>query len=290
VTGRLLRSAVLAALAVTAVAAGAEERIRVRVRAEPEEIRELFLEDYVAGVVSGEMPARFPAEALKAQAVAARSYALVKKIEAQAANRRWDIATGVLAQVFQPGESNAAARAAVAATHGEVLVLGMEPVEAYFHASCGGRTEGGMAALGRDLPYLAAAECGRCDRAPGAGWSVVVPAAELGRRAGLGGRADRVRVVSRTATGRAARVEVAAGRRKVTLAASDLRQRLGFSLLPSLAFQVRAEGEGFRFDGRGQGHGAGLCQWGAAGLAREGKEYREILGHYYPGADVVQLY
>jgi stage II sporulation protein D len=267
---------------------GAEELIRVQVGYGKAPL-ELRLEDYVAGVVAGEMPGSFPAEAQKAQAVAARSYALTRKIEAQAAGRAWDIGTGVLAQVFakDPGRT---ARAAAEATAGEVLALGMEPVEAYFHASCGGRTEGGMAALGRDLPYLAAAECGRCDRAPGAGWSVVVPAAELGRRAGLGGRADRVRVVSRTATGRAARVEVAAGRRKVTLAASDLRQRLGFSLLPSLAFQVRAEGEGFRFDGRGQGHGAGLCQWGAAGLAREGKEYREILGHYYPGADVVQLY
>jgi stage II sporulation protein D len=260
--------------------------------AEGKEPVELRLEDYVAGVVAGEMPGSFPVEAQKAQAVAARSYALTRKIEAQAANRSWDIGTGVLAQVFAraPG---AAARAAAEATAGEVLALGMEPVEAYFHAACGGRTEGGLAALGRDLPYLRSVACGRCDRAPKVSWSVKVSPAELGKAAGLGAPASAAKVISRTASGRAEKVEVASGSKKVVLPAADLRQRLGFSRLPSLAFDVAKHGwlwGDFVFDGRGQGHGAGLCQWGAAGLAREGKTYREILAHYYPGVDVVRMY
>jgi stage II sporulation protein D len=283
------RRAIAALLLALAAPAGAEELIRVLVRADPEEIRELRLEDYVAGVVSGEMPASFPAEALKAQAVAARSYALTRKIEAQAADRRWDIGTGVLAQVFA-GAATPPARAAAEATAGEVLVHGMEPVEAYFHAACGGRTEGGMAALGRDLPYLASVECGHCERAPGAHWTAAVSAAELGKAAGLGGPATNARIVTRSATGRAERVEVTRGARSATIAASDLRQRLGFQTLRSLAFEVHLAGDVFRFEGRGQGHGAGLCQWGAAGLAREGKSYRDILLHYYPGAEVVRMY
>jgi stage II sporulation protein D len=268
----------------------AEELIRVLV-AEGKEPVELRLEDYVAGVVAGEMPGSFPLEAQKAQAVAARSYALTRKIEAQAANRPWDIGTGVLAQVFARAPGGAA-RAAAEATAGEVLALGMEPVEAYFHASCGGRTEGGLAALGRDLPYLRSVTCGRCDKAPRVSWTVKVSPRELGKAAGLGAAASAARVASRTASGRAEKVEVVAGDRKVILAASDLRQRLGFSRLPSLAFDVHrtwAWGD-FAFEGRGQGHGAGLCQWGAAGLAREGKTYREILAHYYPGVDVVRMY
>ncbi|BDG01821.1 SpoIID/LytB domain-containing protein [Anaeromyxobacter oryzae] len=285
-----LRSAVALLLVLASAPAAAEELIRVLVKADPETIEELRLEDYVAGVVAGEMPGSFPAEALKAQAVAARSYALTRKLEAQAANRRWDIATGVLAQVFAAGQGNAAARAATAATAGEVLVLGMEPVEAYFHAVCGGRTEGGLAALGRDLPYLAPVTCGRCDGAPRARWNVSVPAAELGKLAGLGGAATGARVIARTATGRADRVELARGAAKVALAASDLRQRLGFARLPSLAFDVRLAGGAFVFEGRGLGHGAGLCQWGAAGFAREGRTYREILLHYYPGTEVVRMY
>ena len=283
---------ILAALlaAVLAAPAAAEELIRVLVSQEAKEPVELRLEDYVAGVVAGEMPGSFPAEALKAQAVAARSYALTRKIEAQAAGRAWDIGAGVLAQVFAkaPGP---AARAAAEATAGEVLALGMEPVEAYFHASCGGRTEAGLPALGRDLAYLKSVQCGHCDRAPRVSWSVKVPARELGKAAGLGGAATAARVASRTASGRAEKVELAAGDRKVVMAASDLRQRLGFSRLPSLAFDVhRPRGGDFVFDGRGQGHGAGLCQWGAAGLAREGKTYREILAHYYPGVEIVRMY
>ncbi|WP_083776996.1 SpoIID/LytB domain-containing protein [Anaeromyxobacter sp. Fw109-5] len=285
----LVRTVALGLALAGAAGARGEELIRVRVSESPERIEELRLEDYVAGVVSGEMPASFPAEALKAQAVAARSYALTRKIEAQAANRRWDIATGVLAQVYRQGASGPA-RAATAATAGEVMVAGVEPLEAYFHASCGGTTEAGLAALGRGHPYLPSVECGRCARAPGARWSVRIDARALASAARLRGAATDARVTSRTPSGRAERIEISAGPRRATVAATDLRQRLGYGRLPSLAFAVRAERGAFVFEGRGHGHGAGLCQWGAAGLAREGRGYREILGHYYPGADVVRMY
>ena len=282
----LARALAPAFLAALAHSAAAEETIRV---VSGKDVVELPLEDYVAGVVSGEMPATFPAEAQKAQAVAARSYALTRKIEAQAAGREYDIGSGVLAQVWadRPGP---AARAAARATAGEVLVSGMEPVEAYFHSVCGGRTESGLAAIGRDLPYLASVKCGYCAGAPGARWTVAVAPRELARAAGLKGEASAARVVARTATGRAERLEIEAGGRTASIGAADLRQRLGFSRLPSLAFDVRPARGGFAFDGSGQGHGAGLCQWGAAGMAREGKTYRDILAHYYPGTDVVRMY
>jgi stage II sporulation protein D len=281
-----LRAVAAALAAAAAAAAGAEESIRVLADGRT---TELALEDYVAGVVSGEMPASFPPEALKAQAVAARSYALTRKIDARVAGRDHDIGAGILAQVWaeRPGE---AARAAAAATKGEVLVVGVEPVEAYFHASCGGRTEAGLPALGRDLPYLVSVACGRCERAPGARWKVEIPARDLARLAGLSGSATALRVVSRTASGRAERVEIDADGKTAALAATDLRQRLGYARLPSLAFEVRPAGSGFAFAGSGQGHGAGLCQRGAAAFAREGRTYREILAHYYPGTEVVRMY
>jgi stage II sporulation protein D len=284
---RVLLAAVLAAgLARPALS---EERIRVRIASEGDRVQDLRLEDYVAGVVSGELPASFPDEAQKAQAVAARSYALTRKLESQRQNRDWDIGTGVLAQVYHPRE-RPSARAAAAATEGEVLVMGMEPVEAYFHSVCGGQTESGAAALGRELPYLVSVPCGRCDRAPGARWKVHITAAELGRAAGLPRAAESVRIIGRTATGRAERLELSGGGRSASLTGADLRQRLGYGRLPSLAFEVEAARGAFVFTGRGQGHGAGLCQWGAAAMAREGKTYREILAHYYPGTEVVKMY
>lgn len=279
--------AILALAVALAAPARAEERIKVRL--EGGAVEELRLEDYVAGVVAGEMPASFPPEALRAQAVAARTYALTRKIEADRTGKPWHIGSGVLAQVYR-GRHSPAARAAADATVGEVLVHGVVPVEAYFHGSCGGVTESGVAALGRDLPYLAATPCGFCDGAPGARWERSISRAELGKVARLRGPADAVRIVSRTASGRAERVELARGERGVVLAAADLRQRLGWSRLPSVAFDVAASADGFLFTGRGQGHGAGLCQHGAAGMARAGKTYREILAHYYAGAEILKMY
>ncbi|HET9551700.1 MAG TPA: SpoIID/LytB domain-containing protein [Anaeromyxobacteraceae bacterium] len=253
-------------------------------------IEELPLDDYVAGVLSGELPQSFPPEAQKAQAVAARTYALVKKIEAEASGRGWHLGANVLSQVYAGAAPNPAARAAADATRGEVLVMGNEPVEAFFHSSCGGRTERGLDALGRDLPYLVSVKCGRCNAAPGARWTLALGGAELARATGLPGKVTAVRVTERTGSGRVARVELVAGGRAVPLTAADLRQRVGYARLPSLAFEVKEHRGTFTFTGRGQGHGAGLCQWGAAGLAREGKGYREILAHYYPGTDVVKMY
>lgn len=279
---------VAAGLAAAPLLARGEERIRVRLEGS-RKVEDLRLEDYVAGVVAGELPASFPPEAHRAQAVAARTYALTRKIEAQVSGKPWDIGAGVLAQVYR-GRHSEPARAAADATLGEVVVVGMELAEAYFHSSCGGRTESGLAALGRDLPYLASVECGFCDDAPGARWRREFTAAELGRTAGLGGAAEAVRIAARTATGRAERVELARGPRAASLAGADLRQRLGFSRLPSLGFEVEEEGRSFAFQGRGQGHGAGMCQHGAAGMARAGRGYREVLAHYYPGTEVVRMY
>ncbi len=262
-----------------------------RTRAGLAVVEVLAMEDYVAGVVSGETPATFPPEARRAQAVAARTFALVRKLEAVSAGRGWDLGATVISQVFVgAGAADPGAREAASGTVGEVLVLGQEPVETYFHSSCGGRTEDGLAALGRGYEYLASVECGRCDGAPGAHWRQVIPAQELGRAAGLGRAATSVTIVARSASGRAARIEVVAGRRRATLSGSDLRQRLGWTRLRSLAFDVEEVKGGFAFAGRGAGHGAGLCQWGAAGFAREGKGYREILAHYYPGTEVVVMY
>jgi stage II sporulation protein D len=253
-------------------------------------VNALPIEEYVAAVTGAEMPLAFPPEALRAQAVAARTFAVFKKVEAVAEGRPWHLGATVLDQVYRGAAVDARARAAAESTAGEVLVYEHAPIEAYFHSSCGGRTERGADALGRDLPYLTSVACGACDASPRRRWSVRIPGAELARVVQLAGPVRTARVVARTRSGRAERVELGDGRRKVALGAVDLRQRLGFDRLPSLAFDVRASGSAVVFEGRGSGHGAGLCQWGAAGLARAGEEYRAILARYYPGTELVRMY
>lgn len=247
-------------------------------------INVLPLEEYLAAVLGGEMPATFPLEALKAQAVAARTYAVQKKLEAL--GEPYYLGSGVLSQVYQ-GISREDPRTieAVEDTRGQILTYELQPIEAYFHASCGGRTESGVEALGRDLPYLQSVDC-PCGKLPQSRWSLKVPTAELEEI--LGGKASSLAVLSRTATGRARRVEV--GRH--TMDASSFRARVGYDKVKSLEFTVEKDPHehGYVLHGRGYGHGAGLCQWGAKVYADEGWRYRQILSHYYPGAELQQLY
>ncbi len=249
------------------------------------------MEDYVAAVVGGEMPPSFPPEALKAQAVAARTFAVGKKLEAREQALDYDLGSSVLDQVY-PGAGGAdpRARAAAVATAGEVLVKDHRPIEAYFHSSCGGRTERGADALGRDLPYLASGPCDRCQGSPQWRWTLRLRGGELGTLAGLPGAATGARIVRTTSTGRAARVEIASGGSRVVIDGVELRKRMGWERLPSLAFGIRRAGTDFVLEGRGSGHGVGLCQWGAAGRARAGEGYRAILARYYPGAEILRMY
>jgi len=251
----------------------------------------LPLEEYVAAVAGAEMPPSFPAEALKAQAVAARTFAVAKKLEARDLALDADLGATVLDQVYPGvGAADPRARAAAVATRGEVLVFGHRPIEAYFHSSCGGRTESGAVGLGRDLPYLRAVDCGHCQAAPRYRWRSIVSAADLGAAGGLGKPADAARVVRRTPTGRVERLEIEAGSQRASVSGADLRKALGWDQLPSLAFTAKATPGGFLLEGKGSGHGAGLCQWGAAGRARAGQPYRQILAHYYPGTEILKMY
>jgi len=251
----------------------------------------LPMEAYVAAVIGGEMPASFPPEALKAQAVAARTFAVGKKLEAREQALDFDLGATVLDQVYPgAGRADPRARAAAEATAGEVLVKDHRPIEAYFHSTCGGRTERGADALGRDLSYLPSVPCDRCQGSPAWRWTVRIPAAEMGSLAGLAHPATAVRVLRATSTGRAARIAVEAGREKVVLDGVEFRRRLGYDRLPSLAFSVRGSGGAFVLSGQGKGHGAGMCQWGAAGRARAGDDHRAILARYYPGAELIRMY
>jgi stage II sporulation protein D len=241
------------------------------------------LEDYLTAVLGSEMPISFPPEALKAQAVAARTYALQKKLDTY--GNAFYLGSSVLHQVYGGiTREDPRTRAAVEATRGEVLTYELAPIEAYFHASCGGRTESGQAALQRDLPYLQPVDC-PCGKLPASRWSAEVSEAEL--QAALQGSPSGLRIAARTGTRRVSRVTTADG---TTLDGARFRQRLGYTKLKSLDFEVEKSSHGYAFSGRGYGHGAGLCQWGAKVLADGGWDYRDILSHYYPGAELQQLY
>ncbi len=244
----------------------------------------LPLEEYVVAVLGGEMPPSFPLEALKAQAVAARTYALNKKLETL--DEPFHLGSSVLAQVYGGLErENPKTKEATDTTRGQVVTFDLEPIEAYFHSSCGGQTETGLQALGRDLPYLQSVSC-PCGKHPATQWTTTLSAQELEEVLGHEARGE-MKVLGRTSTGRVRRLQV--GSR--FLDGVEFRQRFGYERVRSLLFEVTPDGKGGEhLAGRGFGHGAGLCQWGAKLMADSGKGYREILLHYYPGTELQTLY
>jgi stage II sporulation protein D len=258
--------------------------VAVKGRAGVQLINVLALEDYLAGVLGSEMPSSFPMEALKAQAVAARTYALQKKLEGY--DTPWHLGSSVISQVYKGLEAHdPRTREAVESTRGQILTFRLQPIEAYFHASCGGRTESGLDALARDLPYLKSVEC-PCSALPQSHWTLNLSRAEAQKALG-GPKPSALRVLGTSRTGRAQRVELSPGR---SLDAVTFREKLGYLKVKSLQFEVQPNKDGWQLSGKGFGHGAGLCQWGANALAEKGQGYAKILAHYYPGTELQTLY
>ena len=238
---------------------------------------ETELEEYVAGVVAAEMPAAFPEEALKAQAVAARTYQLRQMQAAGSDAVLYDVGQAYLSVEEQKekwGENYgfyaAKIRRAVRETAGEILVYEGEPILAAFHAQSGGRTEDAAHVWAEALPYLKSVDSSGDKMAPGHETEAVFSAAEVAETLGS---AD-LTILRRTEAGYVA--EVQAGEN--LLSGRQVREALG---LRSANFTIEKEGGTLRFTTYGYGHGAGMSQYGAAFLAEEGKDYREILAHYY---------
>lgn len=249
-------------------------------------INHVDLEEYVAGVVGSEMYSSWAPAALRAQAVACRSFVLYQMRERRA--EHFDVAADVSSQRYLgvEGES-ASAWDAVFATRGEVLQTAAGPALAAFHSASGGRTASAAEVWGKPVAYLQSVEVESEDASPDTYWRVAVAQQDL-RQALLGlgieiGEIAAAEVSRRSPSGRAAEVRFRgpAGRAKVT--GRQIRQALGSSTLRSTLFDVRvAEGE-IVFVGSGYGHGVGMSQWAAQGMALEGASYVDILNKFYPG-------
>jgi stage II sporulation protein D len=264
-------------------AAGGE--LLVRIRDANGSVARIALEPYVERAVAGEVWPSWPVEALKAQAVVARTYALHER--QRNATQRWDVESSVLSQRFARGPVAQRIRTAARATRGEYLAWSDAPILAAFHSSAGGRTASASEVWGEDLPYLRSVDSPD-DAAPDYFWTYQIGLDDLRaalREAGLDPRGRHVRVLERSPSGRAARLEVLGAR----LSGRDLREILGGRALRSALFDVRVEDANARFLGSGAGHGVGLCQWGARELALRGRSYAEILRHYYPGTGLRRL-
>jgi stage II sporulation protein D len=266
----------------------------------------LPLEHYVAGVVANEMIKTWHVEAFKAQAVAARTYALA---HLNTRGRDFDVYDSVLSQVYGgAGTETKTAWDSVIATWGVAATYRegrAKPVllSTLYHSTCGGATApSGTVFGGTTTPPLAGAPCVYCRNSPKWQWpDVVLTKQEIGEALKKTGYTDLVRL------GPVRRVEVAAttgegGRaesirvvdtsgRSVLVLANFWRGQVGSGKVPSTWFTIEDQGDRIVLkDGRGFGHGVGLCQWGAEYLAERGKTGEEILRFYYPGVLLSKAY
>lgn len=255
-----------------------------------EVVNRLPLETYLLGIVGSEMNPSWPIEALRAQAVAARTYAMERRMKMRAANKPFDMDATVLSQVYTGAERiTDSVVEAVRSTRGEVLAHRYMLVEALFHSTCGGRTAAAGAVFHQHVPYLVSQRCDWCKESNRHRWSIEMSLEEVSRRLNKAGLVKgAVTRFSRSRT-RAPIEVVAAGAKKV-LHARDVRAALGYGDLYSQEFSAETKAGKVRFSGQGFGHRVGMCQWGAKGLADRGSSYREILSHYYSGARVKRIY
>lgn len=236
------------------------------------------LEDYLYSVLGAEMPASWPQEALKAQAVAARSFALNRRDRSLSAP--FDVGNTTTHQVYRGLASEAPSTiAAVNATRGQVLTHSGRVIEAVFHSSSGGHTENVEDVWQQPRPYLRSVPDFDQD-APVFRWSETFTTSQFQQRVTGIGRLQAVAIDRQTPQGRVSSIRLQGTQGSRTLTGTELRQALG---LRSALFSVSIQGDTIRFDGRGFGHGIGMSQWGARGLALQGYSYAQILAHYYQG-------
>lgn len=240
------------------------------------------LEEYLRGVVPEEMSWSYPVEALKAQAVAARSFALKNRDKHE--SEGFDLCATTHCQVYSGVKNFEAVNAAIDSTRGEVLTYKDKLIDTSFHADCGGMTENASDVWGRALPYLVAVKEKFKSDEP---WTIKVSAKDFG--------VDKIKNVklSKLKVGRAASDRTSSGRVRSAqingekFTGSELRQKFS---LPSTLFDMKLDKGEIIFTGYGRGHGVGMSQRGAKYYAASGWSYEKILTHYYTGTELKKLY
>ena len=261
-----------------------------------EKVERMDIETYLMGVVAGEMKNDWPLEALKAQAILARTFTLKFLETKKSGYEGADISTDVTeAQAYNAQMINENVRRAVEETRGVVMAYGDTLPQAWFHAHSGGKTEAPTVALEykEDPEYLKSVASQESDKAPksAAHWTAEFTAAEVGRAcAACGvetGDCREIEIGEKGESGRAKNLII----NGKSVSAPSFRIQIGPEKLRStLIEEVRVENGKVIFTGRGFGHGVGLSQWGAYQLAESGATAQSIISKYYQGIKFVGLW
>ncbi|MBQ2271181.1 MAG: stage II sporulation protein D [Firmicutes bacterium] len=250
------------------------------------------LEEYVSGVVASEMPSNFDFEALKAQAVAARTYGLAKMEKSKSGNPqahpKAPLCDGTHCQAYRSDKISDKVREAVLETKGQVMYYQGEMIDQpLFHSASGERTENSEDVFSAAVPYLRSVESGKYENGAYAAETYAIGLDALVKKVRTvagGASAEPVAVVSRSEGGRVEQFQVGGA----TVTGRQIRELLGLRSA-NFTVQMITDSSGGRqvlFTTSGNGHGVGMSQYGADGMGKAGFDYKEILQHYYSGVEV----
>lgn len=252
------------------------------------------LEQYLYSVVPREMPSSWPLAALQAQAICARTYVLQRSDP----RRSYDLVPSEIDQRYDGmAAETPSGIAAVDASAGAVLGFGGGYAQIAYSSCCGGHTESSAEAWGNvPIPYLSGVVCTSCADSPNFRWERTLgfgAIAEHFSAASPGpARVDDLRITARDASGRARGFELVTDLGSTTVGGSAFRRGVGTRVLPSLLLtdlRRTPDGSGVAIAGGGLGHGVGLCQWGARGMALGGADDAAIVALYFPGSVLQHL-
>lgn len=252
------------------------------------------LEDYIRGVLYHEASHRWPLEALKVQAVASRTYAVYQmKVNAR---QPYDVTSDIYSQVYG-GRSAERYRTniAVQRTAGQIMMDRGKVLPTYFSSCCGGHTEDVSYLWNhKDILPLRGVRCNFCIDSPHYQWKKNYRLKDfqdlLNKHGHEIGTIQNIRVAKRNPSGRVVELEITDTDGKVlAISGKDFRSIVGANTLKSNRYRVDMKGYYCDLVGQGWGHGVGMCQWGAYGMARQRYSYDAILKYYYPGAQISDL-
>lgn len=255
-------------------------------------INVIDLEDYLCSVVPGEIPSSWPMEALKAQAIAARTYTIYHMINSRFPDFDLDGTTNFQVYKGLAVENNKTDQA-VFDTAGQILVSKNKPILTYFHSTCGGKTaDDAHVWKGNDLPYLNEVTCHYCKNSPSYEWTTDLTLSEISNALNAKyRRIGKIRKISfHRESERITDVTIQHTQGTIHLTGNNFRMLFPQKVIKSLFFSCEKNGQKLILHGHGWGHGVGMCQYGAKGMAEEGKSYQEILDHYYIQTGMICIY
>jgi len=255
-------------------------------------INQVDLEEYVKGVVPAEVNSAWHPEMLKAQAVAARTYALYQQM--LSASRDYDVVASVQDQVYKGRNGvDAAVLKAVDETKGLVLTYQGAPIYAAFSSTAAGLTEDAINVWAKEYPYLKGVECPFDLASPYYQWTASFKREQLEqnlRQQGFPvGTITAITATSMSRGGRVVTLRVIHSQGELLLRGEELRKAIGYMVVPSTQFTVEAVGQDIVLSGYGAGHAVGMCQWGAKELAELGYPFTTILRYYYPDTELQDM-